>query len=207
MTKKKWMSLGIILLCGAITLSLFYIVFNHVTGEALPWWAYIVAAVIYGLIVYVVYLLTKEHGQKFERMLVAEEFKVDKRYEAIGQTLCIDFENKRIANTYFSTKPFITFDEIDGYRVESFRQGSKIVLGEDERYLNLVLFVKKEDDPNTPYWYLPMFEIKVATEDVPETPDVTEEMLAKYPELQPLVELKADVERIICENASPQKAE
>lgn len=182
----------------AILLVLFNAMFSAVTGQALPWWAYIVATCIYALIVYLIYLLIQIRGQSFERMLLREGFQVDKRYEAVGQKLCIDFQNKRIANTYLSTKPLINFSEVVGYRVECFQTGSKIVLSEDKRYLNIVLTINKEDPtPEHPYLYLAMFEVKVAAEDVAETPDVTEELVAKYHELQPLYELKQDVLKIL----------
>lgn len=196
--------------CDAILLVLFNATFSSITGRALPWWAYIVATCIYALIGYLVYLLIQIRGQRFDRMLVREGFHADKCYEAVGQKLYIDFQNKRIANTYLSTKPLINFSEVVGYRVECFQTGSKIILSEDERYLNLVLTINKEDPtPEHPYLYLAMFEVKVAAADVPETPDVTEELVTKYPELQPLYELKQDVLKILEDNKtdSSQSAE
>lgn len=189
--------------CGVILLVLFSEVFRSVTGQSLPWWAYIVAALICALIGYLVFLLIQIRGQRFDRLLAREGFHTDKRYEANGQTLCIDFEGKRVADTYLSTKPFIRFDEIVGYRVESYQTGSKIILPDDKRFLDIVLTVTRQDpSPDHPYLYLAMFEIKVAAEDVPETPDVDEELVTKYSELKPLYDLKQDVLRILEINKS-----
>ncbi len=198
MSKKKLFSAAIIAVCGAITLSLFYVVFHRFTGKALPWWAYIIAVIIYALVVYLVYLLAQGHAQKFDRALKNADFVTDRRYEGAGQTLCIDFGNKRIANTYFSTRTFIPFEDIEGYRIESYRYGTKFVLSEEYRYISLVIRVKKDmPTEEHPYLYLSVFEVKVAAEDVPEVPDVTQEMADKYPELQPVLQLKQDMERIL----------
>lgn len=188
---------------GAILLRLFYTIFNAVTGKELPWWAYIVAAGIYCLIVYLCYLLIQIHSQKFDRTLIKQGFHTDKRYEANGQTLCIDFDGKRIANTYLSTKMFVPFDDVVNYRVECYRKGDVAVLPEDKRYVNLVITVNREDPtPDHPYLYLAMFEVQVDAADVPEIPDVTEEMVSKYPDLEAVYRLKQDVERILEINKS-----
>ncbi len=201
MSKKKWISCAVIAVCGVIVLSLFYVVFHRVTGQSLPWWAYAIAAVIYGLVVYLVYLLAQGHAQKFDNLLLRENFHTDKRYEADGQILCIDFQNKRIANTYLSTKTFVDFKDIVGCRVESYQRGSKIVLEEDERFLDVVITVNKEEPtPDHPFLYIAMFEVKIAAADVPETPDVTEELVAKYSELKPLYDLKRDISEIVLIN-------
>ncbi len=197
--------LGIVavVVCGALLLVLFNSVFRAITGQSLPWWAYIVATCIYALIVYLVYLLVQIRFQRFDRMLSREGFHTDKRYEADGQTLCIDFDGKRIADTYLSTKQLISFEEIVGCRVETYQNGSRQILPDDRRYLNLVLTVVKDDPtPDHPYLYLAMFEIEVAAEDVPEIPDVNEELVTKYPELKPLYDLKQDVLRILEINKS-----
>lgn len=200
MFKKTWMYwLVIVLVCGLVA-GVFFGVFNSVY-QTLPWWTYVTVAIICGLIAYLGYLLIQVRVQKFDRMLQKQNFHVDKRYEANGQTLCIDFEAKLIANTYLSTKPIVRFDEVVGCRVESFQRGSAQVLPDDERYLNVVLTVCRDDPtPEHAYLYIAMFEVKVAADDVPENPDVTAEMTAKYPDLQPLFDLKQDVEQILAQN-------
>lgn len=178
----------------AVFIALFDGIYRNVSDKTLPWWAYIVLLFICALIVYLVYLLLQIRQQSFDKMLVREGFHIDKRYEADGQTLCIDFEGKRIADTYLSTKPLIRFEDIVGYRVESYRTGRALVLSEDKRYLNIVLTVSREDATyEHPYFYIAMFEVQVDASDVGETPDVTGELVAKYPTLKPLFDLKQDV--------------
>ncbi len=192
--------------CDAVLLVIFNSTFSGATGKPLPWWAYIVATVIFALIAYLVYLLVQIRLQRFDRLLARENFHIDKRYEANGQKFCIDFTGKRIADTYLSTKTFVPFEEIVGCRVESFRYGSRYVLPTESRYLGLVIAVNRDEPtPDRPYLYISMFEVKVAAEDVPETPDVTEEMVAKYPELQPLYDMKKDVELILEANGRQKK--
>ncbi len=208
MSTKKWLSLAAVLAGGAAALGLFYAVFLDITHRALPWWAYIFAAAIYFLVVYLGYLLWQNHRQHFQRMLDKAGFSCDKRYDADGQTLCIDFAAKRLANTYLSTKPFVPFCDVADCRIECYQTGSRRVLDDDRRYLSVVISVVKTDpSPEHPYLYLSMFEEEVAAEDVPETPDVTEQMVAAYPQLQPMLELKRDICSIIDGNktaAAPQ---
>lgn len=202
MFKKSWWSWAIIAVCGGLVIGAFYGIFHRFSDKDLPWWAYVIAAIIYGLTVYLGYLLIQIHAQKFDRMLQRENFHVDRRYEANGQTLCVDFATKRIANTYLSTKTFVGFDEVAGCRVESYRRGSYRVLPEEKRFLNLVIAVRREEPtPDHPYLYIAMFEVQVAAEDVPDTPDVTPELVDKYPELKPIYDLKRDVEQILALNS------
>lgn len=214
--KKQKMSLTTVLLvvltvlaCDAVLLVLFNTTFKSVTGQYLPWWAYVVATCIYALIVYLIYILVQMRKQRFDKLLARQGFKADKSYEADGQKLCIDFDGKRIANTYLATKTFVDFSDIVGCRVECYRNGADKILDENSRYLNLVLTIKRDDPtPDSPYLYLAMFEIEVASADVPQEIDVTEQMVEKYPQLQPLYELKLDVQKILQLNLSaPQSKE
>lgn len=209
MNKRKFSPMTILLgivaaaVCDAILLVLFNSTFNAITGQMLPWWAYIAATCIFALIVYLIYLLIRIHGQRFDRLLAREGFNADKRYEADGQTLCIDFEGKRIANTYLSTRTFVDFKDVVGCRVERYQRGAKTVLSEDECFVDLVITVNREDPtPDHPYLYIAMFEIKLAAKDVADTPDVTEDLVAEYPELQPMYELKRDITEILRINRS-----
>lgn len=204
MNKKKLsftsilLSAVVIVACAVLLLVLSDYVFKNVTGRALPWWAYLTIAAIYALIVYLIYLLIGISKQRFERLLAREGVCTDKVYESDGQKLYVDFASKRIADTYLSTKPIVRFDEVAGFRVECFQTGSKRVLSDDRRFLSVVLTIRKSDPTaDSPYLYLPMFETEVDAADVPDEPDVTEEMVAKYPELQPLYDLKTDVVKIL----------
>lgn len=202
MFKKNWGYWLIVAAVCALVIGVFFGVF-HAVYQSLPWWTFVTVAVICGLIVYLGYLLIQVRAQKFDRMLQKQNFHVDKRYEALGQTLCIDFEAKLVANTYLSTKPIVRFDEVVGCRVESFQRGHALVLPDEERFLNVVLTVRRDDPtPEHPYLYIAMFEVRVAAEDVPEIPDVTPQMTDKYPLLQPLLDLKRDVEQILVSASS-----
>lgn len=191
--------------CAAVVVGLFNGLLKNVTERTLPWWVYIADALIVALLGYIGYLVGKMQLQRFERMLAKESFCVDKRYDAQDQTLCIDFRHKRIANTYLSTKPFIDFADVVGCRVESFCKGSRGELPEDRRYLGIVVTVRRDDPtPDHPYLYIALFEEELSASDVPDPPDVTEEMVAAHPELQPLFDLKRDVETIVSGAAEVQ---
>lgn len=197
MTKKKWMSLAIIIVCAAIVLSIFSIVFKAQTGVDLPWWAYLVALVIYALIVYLVIILSARSKQKFDAMLVNENFTIDKQYKWNTQSLYVDFTSKRIANTYLSTRPIVSFADIAGFRIESYQAGIEQELPDDKRYLSLVLTVKKEGF-EFEYMYIPMFEIAVDVCDIPvKLDEISPELLAKHPDLADMAELQSDVKKIM----------
>lgn len=197
MTKKKWTSLAIIVVCAVIVLSIFSFVFKAQTGVDLPWWAYIVGLVIYALIVYLVIVLSARFKQKFDAMLAKEGFTVDKQYKWNKQSLYVDFTSKRIANTYLSTRPLIQFCDIAGFRIESYQTGVEQELPDDKRYLSIVLTVKKVGF-EFEYMYIPMFEIAVDVADIPEKlKEITPELVEKYPELSDMAELQSDVKKIL----------
>lgn len=197
MTKKKWISLAIILMCAVIVLSIFSFVFKAQTGVDLPWWAYIIALVIYALIVYLVIILAARSKQEFDALLARENFTVDKEYKWDRHSLYIDFTSKRIANTYLSTKPIVPFCDIAGLRIESYQSGIEQELPDDKRFLSLVLTVKKEGFEYE-YLYIPMYEIAVDVADIPEqSNEISAELVEKYPELKDMHELQADVKKIL----------
>lgn len=197
MKGNKWISLGVIAVCGAIVLTIFSVLFEKSTGVALPWWAYIVALLIYALIVYLIYIITKITSQRYETMLAKANFHVDKQYEWNKQIVSLDFTSKRLANTYITTKPFVDFSEITGYRFETYQIGQSEELGEDKRFVSLVIAVKKESEEQE-FLYIPVFEVAVDASDVGDgITEITTELVNKYPTLSDMAELQADVNKIL----------
>ena len=207
MTKKKWISLGIIAVGAAIVLTVFSLLFEKNTGVALPWWAYIVGRVIYALIVYLIYLITKITSQRYETMLSRADFHADRHYKWNKQIVSLDFESKRLANTYLTTKPFVNFSEITGYRFETYQSGVNVDLPEDKRFVSLVLSVRKEGVEQE-FLYIPVFEVEVDAEVIGDgITEITSALLEKYPELKDMAELQADVNKILEINASDEITE
>lgn len=197
MTKKKWISLGIIAVCAAIVLTIFSVLFERSTGVSLPWWAYIVALLIYALIVYLIYIITKITSQRYEAMLAKANFKVDSQYEWNKQIVSLDFQSKRLANTYITTKPFVDFSEIVGYRFETYQMGESEELDDDKRFVSLVLSIKKESAEQE-FLYIPVFEVAVDAADVGDgIAEITPELVDKYPSLSDMADLEADVKKIL----------
>ena len=201
MTKKKWISLGIIAVCAVIVLTIFSVLFERSTGVALPWWAYIVGLLIYALIVYLIYLITKISSQRYDTMLAKANFHADRQYSWNKQILSLDFESKRLANTYLTTKPFVPFSDVVSYRFETYQSGFSKDLSEDKRFVSLVLSVKKEGLEQE-FLYIPVFEIEVDTEVIGDgITEITSELVEKYPALSDMAELQSDVKRILEINA------
>ena len=197
MTKKKWISLGIIAVCAAIVLTIFSILFERSTGVALPWWAYIIGLLIYALIVYLIYIITKITSQRYASMLAKADFHVDRQYEWDNQIISIDFTSKRIANTYLTTKPFVDFSEIVGYRFETYHTGANKELPEGKIFVSLVLSIKKEGFEYE-YRYIPVFEVAVDAEIVGDgIAEITPELVDRYPDLKEMAELQADINKIL----------
>lgn len=202
MTKKRWLTVVILVVGAAIVLAIFSIVFQSRTGVALPWWAYPVALIIYALIVYLVILLVRRSSQKFDAMLAKAYFNTDKQYQWNQNKLLIDFQSKRIANTYISTKPLIGFSDIVGYRFETYQSGVNEDLPDDKRFVSLVLTVKKEGFEYE-YLYIPMYEIAVDTEDIGDgIKEISPELLEKYPEFADMKALCDDICKILEINAA-----
>ena len=202
MTKKKWLALGIFAIGGAIVLTIFSIVFKSRTGVALPWWAYVIALVIYALIVYMIILFVGCSSQRFDAMLSKVGFNTDKQYNWGPHTLRIDFQSKRIANTYISTKPIVDFHEVAGYRFETYQTGANEELESDKRFVSLVLTVKKAGF-EFEYLYVPMFEVAVDADAIGDgITEITPELVERYPELAEVKALCDDVKQILEINAA-----
>lgn len=197
MKKINWMLWLVVAACGVAVLAVFSILFKNFAGEALPWWAYVAAIIIYVLVVYLVSLLRARSGEKFDIMLSREGFNAQKRYVWDKHILYVDFDSKRIANKYISTLPLVPFSSIEGFRIESYRSNSDGELPEDERFVSLVLTIHKEGFEYE-YLYIPMFEVKIANDDVGEgLVEITAELVEKYPELGEMYELQSDVKQIL----------
>lgn len=195
MLKKNWFTIAIICICGAAVLAAFSIIFKSQTGVDLPWWAYIVALFIFALLVYLVYLLIGNRTERFDKQLAGEKFNVDKRYDWLDQSLCLDFTSKCVANTYLSTKPFFPFSDVAGYRYETYQNNKDVELPDDKRYVSLVITVKKEGFEYE-YMYIPVFEVVVDNDCIGDNFEITDELLEKYPELKQVAKLQNDLDAI-----------
>ena len=200
MTKKKWFIAVIILICAAIFLTIFAVTFKSQTGQDLPWWAFVAALVIFALIVYLVILLSERSAKRFETLLLNEGIATDRQYKWRKYVLYVDFESQRLANNYLSTRAIVPFDDVAGCRIESYRISEEVELPESERFLSLVLTLRKEGS-DYEYQYLPVFEVKVEAEDVTDIKEVTAELTEKYSELTDMLALQSDVKKILEINA------
>ena len=196
MTKNKWIILAIILVCAALFLTIFAISFESITGVALPWWAVIVALVIFGLIVYLVILLSERSAKRFETLLLTEGISTEKQYKWGNYLLYVDFTGQRLANNYLSTRQIIPFSDVAGYRIESYRSSENVELPQEQIFLSLVISLKK-DGFEFEYQYLPVFEIKVESAAVDDFNEITDELVERFPELSEMLALQQDLKKII----------
>lgn len=201
MTKNKWLVLAIILVCAALFLTIFAYTFESHTGVALPWWAFIVALVIFGLLVYLVILLTERSAKRFETLLINEGISTEKQYKWNNYLLYVDFNSQRLANNYLSTRQIIAFEDVAGFRLETYRTGEEVELSEDEVFVSIVISLKKEG-VDFEYQYLPVFEVKVESADVTNLKEVTAQLVEKYPELSDMLTLQDDIGKILEINAA-----
>ena len=196
MTKKKWMILAIILICAALFLTIFAVTFKSQTGVNLPWWAFIVALVIFGLVVYLVILLAERSAKRFETMLLGEGISTEKQYKWGNYVLYVDFESGRLANNYLSTRQIISFGDVAGCRIETYRNGEEVDLPDEQLFVSFVISLKKEGFEYE-YQYLPVFEIKVSADDAQDINEITPELVEKYPELADMHLLQTDIQKIL----------
>ena len=144
--------------------------------------------------------------QGFNRQLKKANFNTEKLHVWGDTQLHIDFTGKRIANNYLSTKPIFPFSDVVGYRFETYRISGETyaehleVLSDDEQFVNIVLTIKRPEH-EFEYLYIPMFEVKVLRADVGEgVESLSDELVAKYPDLQQIVDLQKDIELILASN-------
>ena len=187
-------------------LTVFSAVYRQPNGEEVTWLRYVVAVAIVATIAYLIFLLYAMSRQGFARLMRRANFNTEKLYVWKDIELHIDFTNKRIANSYLSTKPIFPFSDVVGYRFEAFRISGDTyaehleVLSDDERFVGIVITVRKPDH-EFEFMYIPMFEVKVQNADIGETIEsLPAELVAKYPDLQQLVDLQQDVETILESN-------
>lgn len=201
MTKNKWTILAIILVCAALFLTIFGVSFKSQTGHDLPWWAFVVALIIFALLVYLVMLLAERSDKRFDSLLLSENIDTSRQYKWGRYRVYVDFDSQRLANNYLSTRALIPFSEVAGLRIEAYHVGEVEELDENQVFLSLVLSLKK-DGFEFEYQYLPVFEIKVDSGDVADIKEVTAELVEKYPELADMLALQSDVKKILEINAA-----
>ena len=202
MFKKDWIMFSILAAFTA-SIAIFSAAYRRSDGSEVTWLAYVAAVAIVAVIAYLIYLLYAMSKQNFNRLLRKANFNTEKKYVWKNVELHIDFSGKLIANNYLATKPIFPFDDVVGYRFEAFRISGEThaehleVLSEDERFVSIVISVKMPER-EFEFLYIPMFEVKVSNDDIGETlENISDELLQKYPDLQQLVDLQKDVEKII----------
>ena len=205
MFKKDWIAFSI-LATFTVGLVAFAAIYRQPSGAQVEWLAYVSAVVIVATIAYLIYLLYAMQKQSFARLLKKENFNTEKLYVWKNVELHLDFSGKRVANNYLSTKPIFPFCDLVGYRFETFRISGETyaehvqVLPDEERFVSIVLTVKRPEH-EFEFLYISMFEVKVASDDIGENlENLSAELVAKYPDLQQLVELQKDVEEILAAN-------
>ena len=172
-------------------------------GTQIAWLSYVAAVAIVATVAYLIYLLYAMSRQRFARLMLRENFNTEKLYFWNDKELHIDFTGKLIANNYLTTKPIFPFGDVVGYRFEAYRISGEThaehieVLSDDERFVSIVLTIKKPER-EFEFLYIPMFEVKVANDDIGETIEsIPSELVEKYPDLQQLVDLQKDIESIL----------
>ena len=202
MFKKDWIVFSI-LATFTVFLTCFAAVYKQPDGTQVTWLAHVSAVAIVATVAYLIYLLYAISKQGFDRLLKRENFNTEKKYVWKNTELHLDFSGKLVANNYLTTKPIFPFSDVVGYRFETFRISGEThaehleVLSEDERFVSIVITVRKPEH-EFEFLYIPMFEVKVANEDIGEALEsIPSALVEKYPDLQQLVDLQKDVETIL----------
>ena len=204
MFKKDWIVFST-LATFTVALTVFAVAYRP-NGAQIEWLAYVSAVAIVATIAYLVYLLYIMARQSFSKLLKRENFNTEKLHVWKERQLHIDFTGQLIANNYLSTKPIFPFGDVVGYRFETYRISGDTyaehlqVLSDDEKFVSIVLTIKMPER-EFEFLYIPMFEVKVSADDVGETVEnLSDELVAKYPDLQQIVELQKDVDSILAIN-------
>ena len=191
MNKKSWLMLIWIAVISSIIVDVAVSqIFVAVTQTKFPWWAYVILTVIVCLTAYLIFLLAaSKRKRKFDDSLAQHNFSATARYNWSQYELAIDFDSKQIVNTYLTTRKF-----------ETYRKGAEVQLPPDRLFVSIVISVKKQNDPYN-YAYIPVFEVEVASGDVSDDVGADLQTLSdKYPDLLPMVQLRADLDKILADN-------
>ena len=202
MNKKSWLMLIWIAVISSIIVDVVVSqIFVAVTQTKFPWWAYVILTVIVCLTAYLIFLLAaSKRKRKFDDSLAQHNFSATARYVWSQYELAIDFDSKQIVNTYLTTRKFVRFSDVAGYRFETYRNGAEVQLPPDRLFVSIVISVKKQNDPYN-YAYIPVFEVEVASGDVSDDVGADLQTLSdKYPDLLPMVQLRADLDKILADN-------
>ena len=201
MFKKDWIVFSI-LAAFTVFLTVFASAYKP-NGAQITWLASVAAVAIVATIAYLIYLLYAMSKQRFARLMQRENFNTEKLYVWKNTELHIDFTGKLVANNYLATKPIFPFSDVVGYRFEAYRISGETyaehleVLSDDERFISIVIAIKKPEH-EFEFLYIPMFEVKVANDDIGETiENISCELVEKYPDLQQIVDLQKDIENIV----------
>ncbi|MCH5157300.1 MAG: hypothetical protein J1G02_05450 [Clostridiales bacterium] len=197
MFKREWTVFTILSVC-TVAITVFAIIYKY-DGARVEWLTYVAVVAIIATLAFLVYLLYINAKQKFDRLLSREQFVANKEYMWGNYKLLIDFESQRLANNYLSTRAIIPFSDVAGYRIETYHKNDDVELSDEHVFLSLVITLKKAGF-EFEYQYLPVFEIKVNTEDVNDIKEVTSELVAKYPELSDVLALQEDLSTILQTN-------
>lgn len=201
MFKKDWIVFSV-LATFTVALTVFAAVYMP-NGRQLTWLVAVAAVAIVATVAYLIYLLYAMQKQSFARLLKKQNFNTDKKYVWNEVELHFDFAQKLVANSYLATKPIFPFCDVVGYRFETFRisadaYGDDIeVLPDEVRFVSIVITVRKPEH-EFEFLYIPIFEVKVASDDIGETLEsLSDELVEKYPDLQQLVDLQKDIDAIL----------
>ena len=200
MFKREWTVFGILAGCSA-AVTIFAAVYKRSDGAKVKWLTYVAIVAIVVTLAFLALLLYLNAKNKFDGLLARDNFVAQKQYVWGKQKLLIDFDSQRIANTYISIKPIVSFDEVANFRIETYHIGERAELPEDQCFVSLVIAVKKEGFEDE-YLYIPAYEVQVSAEDVSDIKQISQELVAKYPELEEVAALQSDVKKILEINAA-----
>ena len=200
MFKREWTTFGILCAC-TVAVTLFARLYTRADGTQVEWLLYVAIVAIVATLAFLAFLLYLTAKQKFDRLLLREHFVAQKQYKWADQKLLIDFDSQRLANTYISTKPIVPFSEVVSFRIETYRNGARVELPEDQCFVSYVISISKAGFTSE-YLYIPAYEIKVSAEDANDIKEISDELAEKYPELTDMLALQKDIKKILEINAS-----
>lgn len=182
----------------------------NMDGDKIDWWFYglfsclcFAAATI---IIMTLYLVKYSSKKKFYKFLSKYNFDIQKHYEGNKYLIddryekpiiCIDFTAKRFASNYLMSK-IVPFRDIVSATIEVFDTNTYCKKSL-KAYVSLVIMIKRGEPLDL--FGLTAIKVPIEMEDYIEDLEIDDRfinsLINKYPELSEIVELKADIDKIV----------
>lgn len=147
-----------------------------------------------------IYYIPRAADKKFYKNLKENGFDTESLYIWENTVIGIDFEGKRFASNQLMVKPIVPFSDVTDCDVDVIDAPHVRWAEASKRIVRLVISVKQQGN-SFDYFYIPVYKVVTGIEDFDaEDNEITENKIERYPDLQNIVLLKTEIDKILAIN-------